>query len=86
MTKNINKSPDQTLTKVGSYPLQSVFTHGQLYVAMSKVKSYNGKQFALALPPENSMAMTNYKYVTDTWYLSLGLDVDLDWIRISISS
>ena len=27
----------------------------------------------------------SYKYVTDTWYLSLGLDLDLDldWIRIT---
>ena len=37
----INKSQSQTLTKVGIYLPQSVFTHGQLFVAMSRVKSYN---------------------------------------------
>ena len=57
MTKN--KSQGQTLTKVGIYLPQSVFIHGQLYVAMSRIKSYNGFQFALPLPTENSMAMTS---------------------------
>ena len=58
----INKSQGQTLTKVGIYlPVpQSVFTHGQLYVAMSSVKSCKVLQFALAPPSENSMAMTSY--------------------------
>ena len=50
----INKSQGQTLTKVGICLPQSVFTHGQLYVAMSRVKSYYGLQFALAPPSENS--------------------------------
>ena len=56
----INKSQGQTLTKVGIYLPQSVFTHGQLYVAMSRVKSYYGLQFALAPPSENSLAITSY--------------------------
>ena len=58
----INKSQGQTLTKVGIYLPQSVFTHDQLYsyVAMSRVKSYNGLHFALTPPSENSMAITSY--------------------------
>ena len=55
----INKSQGQTLTKVGIYLPQSVFTHGQ-YVAMSRVKSYYGLQFALAPPSENSLTITSY--------------------------
>ena len=55
-----NRSQGQTLTKVGIYLPQSLFIHGQLYVAMSKVKSYNGLQFAVAPPSENTMAMTRY--------------------------
>ena len=57
---SINKSQGQTLTKVGIYLPQSAFIHGQLYVAMSRIKSYNGLQFALTPPSENSMAMTSY--------------------------
>ena len=56
----INKSLGQTLTKLGIYLPQSVFLRGQLYVAMSRVRSYNGLQFALAPPLDNSMAMISY--------------------------
>ena len=48
------------MTKVGIYLPQSVFIYGQLYVAMARNKSYNGLQFALVPPSENSMAMKNY--------------------------
>ena len=56
----INMSQGQTLTKAGIYLPQSVFIHGQLYVTMSRVKSYNSLQFALAPPSENSVAMKSY--------------------------
>ena len=55
----INKSQGQTLTDVGIYLAQSVFTHGQLYVTMLKAIC-NGLQLALTPPSENYMAMTNY--------------------------
>ncbi|KAG2643530.1 hypothetical protein PVAP13_2KG340800, partial [Panicum virgatum] len=38
----INKSQGQTLTNVGIYLKKPVFTHGQLYVAISRVTSKSG--------------------------------------------
>ena len=55
----MKKSQGQTLRKVGIYLPRSVFIHGQLYVVMSRVKSYNGLQFALAPPSDNTMTMTS---------------------------
>ena len=48
------------MTEIGIYLPQSVFIHDQFYVAMSRVKSYNGLEFALAPPSENSMAIISY--------------------------
>ncbi|KAI3777345.1 hypothetical protein L1987_47145 [Smallanthus sonchifolius] len=38
----INKSQGQSLSRVGLFLRQPVFTHGQLYVALSRVKSRDG--------------------------------------------
>ena len=56
----INKSQSHTLIKVGIFLPQSVSTQRQLYIAMSRVKSYYGLQFALARPSENSLTIKSY--------------------------
>ncbi|XP_076898827.1 uncharacterized protein LOC143552505 [Bidens hawaiensis] len=43
----INKSQGQSLTRVGLYLKDPVFTHGQLYVALSRVKTREGIKIVL---------------------------------------
>jgi ATP-dependent exoDNAse (exonuclease V) alpha subunit len=44
----INKSQKQTFEKTGILLRQPVFTHGQLYVAASRVRSFNGLRFYIS--------------------------------------
>lgn len=41
----INKSQGQTFNKVGIFLRGPVFTHGQLYVAASRVRSFDSLKF-----------------------------------------
>jgi hypothetical protein len=44
----INKSQGQTFEKIGILSRQPVFTHGQLYVAARRVRSFNGLRFYIS--------------------------------------
>jgi ATP-dependent DNA helicase PIF1 len=59
----INKSQGQTLSHVGLYLPRPVFTHGQLYVAVSRVKSREGlKILALGDDGQPSTSTINVVY------------------------
>jgi ATP-dependent DNA helicase PIF1 len=59
----INKSQGQTLSNVGLYLPRPVFTHGQQYVAVSRVKTRKGlKILALDDSGDSSTFTTNVVY------------------------
>ncbi len=55
----INKSQGQTFNKIGLYLHEPAFTHGQLYVALSRVRSLDS---LLVLLPENRTTTKNIVY------------------------
>lgn len=59
----INKAQGQTLDKVGLFLRSPVFTHGQLYVACSRVRSMDSLRIQLAETPRQSAK--NGETVTD---------------------
>ncbi|KAL4580720.1 hypothetical protein LXL04_016922 [Taraxacum kok-saghyz] len=58
----INKSQGQSLSKVGLFLKEHVFTHGQLYVALSRVKSKDGLKI-LSLSKDGQITNTTFNVV-----------------------
>ena len=58
----INKSQGQTFKKVGIYLPQPCFSHGQMYVAMSRVGERSGVRILVEQQPENYAITTNVVY------------------------
>lgn len=58
----INKSQGQSLSHVGLYLPRPVFTHGQLYVAVSRVKSKNGLKI-LIIDKDNNISSSTINVV-----------------------
>uniref|UniRef100_A0A151UGD7 ATP-dependent DNA helicase PIF1 n=1 Tax=Cajanus cajan TaxID=3821 RepID=A0A151UGD7_CAJCA len=58
----INKSQGQTLGHVGVYLPKPVFSHGQLYVAISRVKSRSSLKILICDEKTNECNFTKKKY------------------------
>ncbi|CAN1778539.1 ATP-dependent DNA helicase pif1 [Linum perenne] len=63
----INKSQGQTLERVGIYLPKPVFSHGQLYVAISRVKSASGLRILLLNDPSIPHGYTRNIVYTETF-------------------
>ena len=66
----INKSQGQTLSRVGLYLPRPVFTHGQLHVAISRVKTKRGLKI-LILDEDGNVTNTTKNIVYKMFFETL---------------
>ncbi|XP_071739185.1 uncharacterized protein [Rutidosis leptorrhynchoides] len=75
----INKSQGQSFSQVGLYLPRPVFTHGQLYVAISRVKNKNGLKILICWHPILNLDDDDDVHVRkDFYFLLFVLECDVD--------
>ncbi|GJY42105.1 chromatin remodeling protein EBS [Tanacetum coccineum] len=75
----INKSQGQSLSKVGLYLLHPVFTHGQLYVVVSRVKSKRGLKVVVCDEDGNISKTTTHVVYIEVLQGSIGPALTSNW-------
>lgn len=73
----INKSQGQSLSHVGLYLKKSVFSHGQLYVVMSRVTNHKGLKILICDKDDGQDNSTtnvfsrNFSKIYSSWNIGL---------------
>ncbi len=75
----INKSQGQTFKKVGLYLPTPVFSHGQFYVAASRISKFENLKIKIENNNDGKQIITNNKYITRNVVYK-----EILWIKIYI--
>jgi hypothetical protein len=71
----VNKSQGQTLSKVGLFLPRVPFTHGQLYVGMSRVGTFANVKFCIPPPEKRNIGSTDIDFHTRRDETSITLNI-----------